>query len=329
MNVFVTGATGFIGVSLCHALAQRGHTVHALVRNPAKAGQILHDRIRVFSGHVLDPECLAQGMESCDAVIHMAALARVWSRDPDEFHAVNVHGTVNVMDAAVRAGVKRVLVTSTAGVYGPSTDGKPVSEKTTAGMDHFTPYEHTKAIADQEAGKYSAIGMDVVFLHPTRVFGPGQLSESNTVTAMIDRYLKGKWRIIPGNGKSMGNYVYVDDVVQGHLLALEKGTGGEHYILGGENVTYHEFFDILKEQSGIYHRLIHIPYCAMLSASTLMGIFARFGFKPLITNGFVRKYNYHWINDNRKAMNELGYRPISLREGMNKTINWIRDMNAR
>lgn len=329
MKVFVTGATGFIGVSLCHALAAQGHTVHALVRNPDKASQIRHEQIRVIRGHILDPKGLAEGMGSCDVVMHLAALARVWTRDPDEFYSINVRGTINVMDGAVQAGVKRVVITSTAGVFGPSLDGRPVNEQTAAGIDHFTPYERTKAIADQEAVKYSARGIEVVFLHPTRVFGPGQLSESNTLTVMIDGYLKCKWHVIPGNGKNIGNYVYVDDVVQGHLLALERGISGEHYILGGDNVTYNEFFKILKEQSGIYHRLFHIPYGVMLSSSTVMGIFAHFGFKPLITTGFVRKYNYNWINDYNKAANELGYHPISLEEGMARTIRWIQGIKAK
>lgn len=327
MKVFVTGATGFIGVPMCHALAVKGHTVHALVRNPRKVSAIRHGQIRPAQGHLLDPDSLVEGMRSCDAVVHMAALARVWSRNPDEFHAVNVRGTVNVMNAALQAGVKRVVITSTAGVFGPSVDGRPVGEQTAPGTDHFTPYERTKAIADHEAGTYTAKGIDVVFVHPTRVFGPGQLSESNTVTAMIDGYLKGKWRILPGNGKSIGNYVYVDDVVQGHLLALERGISGEHYVLGGENVSYNEFFDILKEQSGIHHRLYHIPYNVMLSASMVMDVLAWFGVKPLITSGFVKKYNYDWINSSQKAVDELGYHPIPLEEGIAKTICWIRDMN--
>ncbi len=326
MNVFVTGATGFIGVSMCHALAAKGHTVHALVRNPGKAAAIRHKQIRPSQGHLLDMDSLTEGMRSCDVVVHMAALARVWSRDPGEFHTVNIRGTVNVMNAALQAGVKRAVITSTAGVFGPSLDGQPVGEQMAPGTDPFTPYERTKAIADQEAGAYTEKGIDVVFLHPTRVFGPGQLSESNTVTAMIDGYLKGKWRVIPGNGKSIGNYVYIDDVVQGHLLALERGTSGEHYVLGGENVSYNEFFDILKEQSGIHHRLFHIPYGVMLSASTVMDVLAWFGIKPLITSGFVKKYNYDWINSSQKAIDELGYRPISLKEGITKTIRWIRSV---
>jgi farnesol dehydrogenase len=146
---------------------------------------------------------------------------------------------------------------------------------------------------------------------------------------MIDGYLKGKWHVIPGNGKSIGNYVYVDDVVQGHLLALERGVSGEHYILGGENVTYDDFFEILREQSGTHYTLYHIPYGVMLSVATVMDIVARFGVKPLITSGFVRKYNYQWINDSQKAVNELGYSPISLEEGIARTIQWIRGMNAR
>lgn len=163
----------------------------------------------------------------------------------------------------------------------------------------------------------------MVFLHPTRVYGPGQLNESNSVTTMISKYVSGKWHILPGNGESIGNYVYVDDVVQGHLQALEKGISGEHYILGGDNASYDRFFDIVKKQSGRYHTLYHMPYFMMISVSTFMEFFARFGLKPLITSGFVKKYNYHWINDSNKATDALGYYPVSLEEGISRTIRWI------
>lgn len=324
MNVFVTGATGFIGVPLCKALVARGHSVHALVRSPSRANKIAHPEVRMFLGHILEPGSLEEGMASCSVVFHLAALARVWSPHVSDFYDINVRGTRLVMEAALRQGVRRVIITSTAGVFGPSTDGAPVNEFTHRKRDFFTEYERTKALADQEAMSYLQKGLEVITLHPTRVYGPGLLSESNAVTQMITRYVKGKWHLIPGNGRSIGNYVYIDDVVQGHILALEKGKSGQQYILGGDNVSYKDLFRIVRNQSGKAYRLYYVPYGVMLSMAACMTFLSWFGFRPLITSGFVRKYSHHWNVDSSHAVKQLDYRPIPVAEGIERILTWIR-----
>ena len=324
MKIFITGATGYIGINLCKRLAQDGHIVHALCRSEAKAKLISHSNIKIFYGGILDQKSMEAGMDGCDAAFHLAAYARVWSKDPLAFDNININGTKNFIEAAKKCGVKKLVITSTAGVFGPSVDDKLVDEKFNRTVGFFNDYERTKSIADDKALEFAKAGMDIVLVHPTRVFGPGLLSESKAVTAMISKYISGKWYILPGNGKSIGNYVFVDDVVNGHILSMEKGKPGEKYILGGENISYIEFFTRLGKVSGKIFRLYKFPYSLMLALSGIMLFLARiFGITPMITPGFVRRYNYNWKNTSRKAVSELGYLITPLDTALKKTVDWI------
>jgi len=324
MKIFITGATGYIGINLCMKLVEEGHTVHALCRSEAKAKLIKHQNIKIFYGGILDQDSMEAGMEGCDSAFHLAAYARVWSKDPGTFDKINIDGTTKFIKAARKCMVKKLVITSTAGVYGPSIDDNIVDETAQRAVGFFNEYERTKSIADDKTLEYVKAGMDIVLVHPTRVFGPGLLSESNAVTTMVSQYIKGKWHLLPGNGKSIGNYVFVDDVVNGHLLSMEKGKAGEKYILGGQNLSYIEFFNQLRLVSGKIYRLYKFPYFLMLALSEIMLILAKvFGITPLITPGFVRRYNYNWKNTSRKAEARLGYQITPIEIALKKTVDWI------
>jgi nucleoside-diphosphate-sugar epimerase len=175
---------------------------------------------------------------------------------------------------------------------------------------------------------YTARGVHIVLVHPTRVYGPGVLSQANSLTKMIDMYLKGKWRIIPGNGRKIGNYVYIDDVVKGHLLAMEKGNAGEKYILGGSDASYNEFFRSLAEVSGKKFMMIKFPRFLMAGISSMLLTGAKvFGGMPLITPALIRKYLQNWSVSSQKAQKELGYTSTPLKDGLQKTIEWLYDKN--
>ena len=328
MNIFITGATGFIGANLAHKLANEGHTVHALVRTPSKASLLQHERILLFEGDLSNKENIAAAMATCDQVYHLAAFAQVWDKDPNTFHRINVDGCILIMEQALLAGVKRMVLTSTAGVFGPAVDGKPVSEDTPRKLPFFTEYESTKAEAEVVAQKYLPKGLEVVIVNPTRVYGPGFLSKSNAVTMMVKQYIIGKWKLLPGDGSKTGNYVYVDDVVQGHLLAMEKGRSGERYILGGSNVSYTQIFDSVKKISKKAYPLYKIPLFAMLFFARIQLFMATvFGKTPVITPKWVRRYLYDWSNSSQKAVKELGYRPTPIDDGLKLTIDWLQNEN--
>jgi len=166
--------------------------------------------------------------------------------------------------------------------------------------------------------------MEIVIVNPTRVYGPGELSKANSLTIMIKKYIEGKWRIIPGNGKSIGNYVFVHDVVKGMILAMAKGIPGERYILGGENATYDQFFNKLAKVSGKKQLLFKLPASLMIVVAYILMIPTKlFKTKPMITPSWARRFLFNWKVSSDKAVTSLGYSIASLEEGMNKTIQWL------
>jgi len=324
MNIFMTGATGYVGNALALALANQGHTVHALVRTPAKAHVLKHPNIQLFEGHLMAPQKLEQAMKGCQQVYHLAAFARVWAKDPQTFYQLNVTGTQNVLNAALAQGVQRVVFTSTAGTLGPSKQEEPVTEESQRWAPFFSDYESTKKQAEELAFSYVPKGLEVVVVNPSRVYGPGLESESNAVSTLIDKYRLGKWRFYPGNGHGIGNYVFINDLVAGHIQAMEKGQSGQLYALGGVNASYRTLFDTVAKLTGKKYKLIVMPLWAMLLFARIQVLMQKLtGRPPLITPGWVKKYNHHWVLSSQKAVQHLGYRMVSLEEGVQKTLDWL------
>lgn len=328
-TVLVTGATGFVGKQLALKLAGSGHKVHAMYRSEAKTGGLQHENIRLFKGTLNDLVSIDNAMKGCEQVYHLAAFAAVWTENPEDIYEQNVMGTVNILESALKYGVKRVIHTSTAGVFGPSGEQPNMEDRSTA-ESHFIHYDRSKAQAEEKVKVYVRDGMDVVIVNPTRIYGPGKLGDSNGVTRMIRDYMKGKWHIIPGNGKSVGNYVYIDDVVEGHLLAMEKGRRGECYLLGGSDLSFNEFFRTLREVSDRRYFLIKIPLFIGISIAAIMLTIAKLtGRMPLITPGLLRRYSHNWAVSSEKAKTELGYNPVDFRVGLVKTLEWLEKINFR
>lgn len=325
MKILVTGATGFIGSKLAIRLADSGHIVHALYRSESKTYPLKHHNIVLFKGDILDYNSLEKAMENCDQVYHTAAFTKVWTPDPALIYRLNIEGTLNILKCGITQGITKFVCTSTAGVIGPSEDGKSRDEFSSPPSSFFTGYESSKAILESIIKTLCSSGVHIVIVNPTRVYGPGLLSESNSVTRMIIKYTRGRWRFIPGNGESSGNYVYIEDVVNGHILAMEKGIPGERYILGGTNITYNDFFRELGNLSGKKYRMIHIPLIMMRIISILMLLSAKFyGNDPLITPSLVKKFSKNWIVSSSRASEELGYRFLSIKEGLEQTLQWIK-----
>lgn len=326
-TVFLTGATGFIGSRLALKLAGEGHTVHALIRNRKKAYELEHQGIKLFDGEVTETDAARRAMEGCTFAYHLAAFARPWSKDPDLPYRVNVGATAALLEAAKEQGVKRFVFTSSAATIELSEAGTLSDESTPRTTGYFNQYDRTKAQAEEVVRAANAGGLETVIVNPSRVYGPGPLSVSNAMTRIMQRYLQGSWRIIPGNGKVIGNYVFVEDVLNGHILAGYHGRGGERYILGGENLTFDQVFSIIAKVTGRKYRLVHLPVPLMSAAARVMFHGARlFGAAPPITPGWVKKYMHHAGLSSQKAMDELGYRVTPFEEGTRITVAWIKKM---
>ncbi|WP_299453998.1 SDR family oxidoreductase [uncultured Microscilla sp.] len=324
MNIFMTGATGYIGRLLAQKLAEQGHTIHALCRSSSQTGDLQHPNIKFFEGDLLDSHSIDRAMASCQQAYHLAAFAKVFTKQPELHDHINVDGTMNVLAAAQKAGVQRTVFTSTGGVFGFSTPDQPVDEATPRNIEFFNHYERTKTEAEEKIRELTAQGQDIVIVNPTRVYGPGLLSESNAATRLMQLYYQGKWKMSPGDGTKLGNYVYVNDVVNGHILAMEKGRAGERYIIGGINASYKQLFDTLGKYAPKKLKLINAPVWLMMIVSNFELAKAKlFNMKPLITPKYAKKYTYHWGLSSAKAEKELGYEITSLDEGIRQTMEWL------
>lgn len=325
MKIFVTGATGYIGHHLTKELVARNFQVVALVRSKEKASDLAAIGVKLFVGDLIDLPIVEQAMQGADAVFHLAAYAKIWPDDEQIYKKINVEGTATVLASALKNKVKKVIITSTAGVYGPSASADaPVNETSQRTLPFSNFYESTKAEAEEIARSYAKMGIQVVIVNPTRVYGPGIESESNAVSKLIQLYLEGKWHLIPGDGKRLGNYSFIDDVVAGHINALLHGKSGENYLLGGENASYDRLFELIKNLSGKQFRLFHIPVPLIILASRGMKLGARLQLiKPLITPEWARRYLLDWNVSSLKATQQLGYTITPLEEGLKRTIEWL------
>ncbi len=325
MRILLTGGTGFLGRRLASRLVRAGHDVRALVR-PAASRRPLDPAVAVVEGDVTDLAGFTRAAGGCDALLHAAALVKMWSPDRRLFDRINVDGLANALEAAHRAGIGRILYTSSFIALGP-TDGRVADETWVhAPAGHHNDYERTKADADRLARERAAAGSPLVTLYPGVVYGPGELTAGSLMTRTVHDFMR---RRIPGHlgsGRQVICYAFMDDVVEGHLLALEKGLPGRGYILGGANATSIELYGLLAELTGVPAPTRHIPFRLMELVGGALRLRARLtGAEPWITDEVVRIYRHDWAYSSERAVSELGYRVTPLKEGLRRTVEWLRE----
>jgi len=325
MKCMITGATGFIGNRLVGELLNLGNEVHILARSQKKVSHLYGDQVTLFEGDLWDTEVIRKASSNCDVVFHLAAFANIWSKDKMLAYKTNVTGTKNILETALQNKVKKVVFTSSSAVFPPSETVDDIDETSKLPEKYLTDYETTKVQAEQLCLEYCSKGLDVVIVNPPRVFGPGLLNKSNSVTILIKKYIIGNWRIIPGTGEAVGNYVFIDDVVNGHILAMQKGISGEKYILGGTNISFNDFFKLVSKVSGKNYRLFHLPFPIILAVSKLELFLAEtMGKKPLITPPWAKRYLQNRPLSSKKSTTNINYTITPLDEGIRKTIEWLK-----
>lgn len=325
-KVLITGAGGFVGGQLATFLTQKGIEVNAMHRPGSTLNPTLSNNPLIHStpANLVDLESLVNASKDCDVIFHLAAYAQPWAKDMNIYYDVNVGGTINILEAAKANNVSRVVVTATAGTFGPQVDDSLITEKINQILPPFTEYERTKQIANDKVQEYVSEGMNIVTVSPTRVFGPGELSTSNAITRLLEKYIYKGISILPGDGRTTGNYAYIKDMINGHYLAAIKGKTGENYILGGENMTYRELMTSFGIASDIKRKSISLPLSIMLAASKVMQFLGNtFGITPVITPKFVKKYVHNWATDISKAKRDLGYTVTPFTIALKETTDWI------
>ncbi|MEE9199704.1 MAG: hopanoid-associated sugar epimerase [Dehalococcoidia bacterium] len=324
MKTLVTGATGFIGGNLVRELLRDGVDVRALARASSDTATLSVLGVEVVVGDLLDESSLERAMEGCDHLYHVAALYRLWTPDPRAFEQVNLQGTRNVLEAALKVGVGRVVYTSTASVFGHWKGGPIPDEGAIVDVsDIVDGYHRSKFLAEAEALAYCSRGLPLVIVNPTAPVGPWDVKPTPTGKLVLD-FLKGR---IPAYIDTGLNLVHVRDVARGHILAMERGRVGECYILGNRNVTLKEAFRLL---SRIAHRrapLLRIPYWVALGTAYmdrwLSGSLLRR--EPMVPLAGVPIARDPMFYDSSKAVRELGLPQTPIEEALEEAAAWFRE----
>lgn len=326
MKILVTGATGFLGRRTVAALAPR-HALRLLVR-PAASRERFPTGVEFAAGDVTDRASLAAGAAGCDAVLHAAALVKI-DASAAEFDRVNVGGLDNVLAAAADAGVGRVVYVSSFIALGP-TEAAPGGEldesAESANRTWINDYQRTKTLSDRRARQAIVDGVPLSVVYPGVIYGPGELTEGNILVRHLLDLAHGRLPALVGRAERRWNYVFVDDVAAGIAATLEQGLSGRRYMLGGENVTQAELYRLVAEIGRIRVPSLRMPDLLARASGAAMKAWARLtGGVPRLTPDLVEIYRHDWAYDSSTAARELGYRPRSLRAGLETTMAWLRE----
>ncbi|MGH7934246.1 MAG: hopanoid-associated sugar epimerase [Candidatus Binataceae bacterium] len=325
-TALVTGGNGFVGCHVVRALLERGDHVRVLVREHADRRALEGLECELVIGDLRDRAAVERAVRGCDEIYHVAADYRLWVIDPAPMYAANVEGTRNVLAAARRAGVGRVIHTSTVGALGIG-HGKIGREDTPVRVEDMVgPYKRSKFLAEQEALKAAREGLPVVIVNPSTPVGPLDYKPTPTGRIIVD-FLN---RRMPAYIETGLNLAPVEDVARGHLLAAEHGRIGEKYILGGENLTLQQMLLKLAAISALPAPRVKIPYAVAygfaLCAEAVARTVTRRAPRASLTE--VRMAHKMMFFDDTKARTELGYAPGAAADALMRAIEFFRRSGA-
>ncbi len=304
--VLVTGATGFVGAAVARTLSRQGFRLRLLHRASSDMSNLAQVPGERVVGDLTDPASLARAVEGCAHVFHVAADYRLYVPDPAAMRAVNIDGTIALFRAARAAGAGRMVYTSSVAALGLTADGSPADETTPhAAEDHVGPYKRSKYEAELAVKHLVAEGLDIVIVNPAAPVGPGDIKPTPTGRMVLDA-ARGH---MPAYVETGMNIVHVDDVAEGHLLALAHGRSGESYILGGENLMLSEIGRMITRLAGKPPPRVKLPIGPLMPIAAIMEAWARIsGHEPLMTRDMLTMARKRMFYSSDKARRELGYR---------------------
>lgn len=317
MRYFITGATGFIGGRVAKQLVEAGHEVVALVRSPQKAKHLTDVGVSISQGDITDKESLRSPMSDVDGIFHIAAWYKIGLRDKSPAAKINIEGTRNVLEVMKELGIKKGVYTSTLAVFS-DTKGKLVDEGYRYSGSHLGEYDRTKWVAHYEVAEpMMKEGLPLVIVLPGAVYGPG---DTSSLGDAFRSYLQGKLPMLPKDAVLC--WSHVDDVARGHILAMEKGTPGESYIIAGQPHSFEEAFAIAERITGIKAPSIRLGPSVLKVMAKIMGIVG--AVFPLPQNYAAESLRVvagtTYLANNEKAKRELGYTVRPLEEGLRETL---------
>lgn len=321
-TAFLTGASGFVGSAVARKLLSEGLKVRALLRRESSRANIADLNVEIVEGDIRDKGCLQSAIRGARYVFHVAADYRLWAPDPQEIVTTNVEGARNVMEAALEAGVERVVYTSSVATLKLSNDGKeadetvPLSESEAIGS-----YKRSKVLAERLVERLARDGkLPVVIVNPSTPLGPRDIRPTPTGRIIVEA-ASGR---VPAFVDTGLNIVHVDDVAVGHLLALRSGRIGERYILGADNVNLGEMLAEIAHLAGRTPPTIRLPreliFPVAYAAEAVARITKR---EPFITVDGLKMAKYKMFFSSAKAKRELGYKPRPAVEALRDAYRWF------
>jgi dihydroflavonol-4-reductase len=323
MKAMVTGANGFIGANVVLALLRENIEVRAFVRKQSDTRALKGRDVELVHGDLRDRASVRTAVRGCDALFHTAALYTLWTRTPEEVYATNVAGTETVMKAALEQGIEKIVYTSSESTVASVGDGTVATETGYTDPNRAPgDYKRSKCLAEQLVLKLCQAGLPAVIVNPTTPLGPHDYKPTPTGRIVVD-FLNGR---MPAYVEAGFNFVDVEDVAAGHLLALKKGTPGERYLLGNQNMTFKEMLELLGQIGGRKPPRWRLPLRVALAAA-YTDEFVRgklLGREPRIPVTGVKAAGKRRFFDCSKARRELGLPQTPIPQTLEKAVDWFR-----
>jgi dihydroflavonol-4-reductase len=322
-RILVSGANGFVGSAVVRALLRHGYPVRALVRAGSDTTSLDGLAIETARGDLLDPPSLERALQGCTGLFHVAADYRLWARDPHAIYRANVRGTHNILAAARRSSVARIVHTSSVATLGFNHDGTPADEATPARLaDMVGAYKRSKFLSEALVRRCARAGSDIVIVNPAAPVGPRDRKPTPTGRTILDA-ARGRMPAYVDTGLCI---VHVDDVAEGHVLAYQRGQRGRRYVLGGENLSLRAILQTIAELTHRHGPWLKLPHAAVLPIAHVAEAWARIsGNPPTISVAGVKLSRHRMYFSSRRAETELGWRARPAREALADAIQWFRD----
>ena len=315
----VTGASGFLGWHVAKILTEQGHKVRALCRPTSELRELDVERV---TGDLRDPASLARAVEGCERVYHVAADYRLWSKNPNDLYTANVEGTRNLLDAALRAGVQRIVYTSTVGCVGMPQNQEGDENSPVSIADMTGHYKRSKWLAEQVALEKSRAGAPIMIVNPTAPIGDHDWKPTPTGKIIVD-FLANRLPAFVDTGL---NLLDARDAALGHILAADKGKPGERYILGCENLTLEQILQRLAKIANKTAPKVKLPYAVAYAAGVLSTGFASItGKEPRAPLEGVRMARKRMFVTHAKAARELGFQPGPVDVALERAVAWFKE----